>query len=311
MRGTEKTCTQCGATFRSGTNQTCGPCRTTDRQCTTCGKTFRSRGRKCYDCRATDRPCKICGKTFHGINRTCARCLSTERLCTTCGKTFRGNKNTCPSCDHVQRTCACGKTFRGTGLACQQCRATDRICADCGSAFHDYHTFCRNCRLSERQCATCGRTFRSDQRECATCRTITRQCITCGQDFRGAGYLECLTCSGRASVYNARRRIRRLAAQIDGPLPRKVYLAILASGPCVYCGKPATSIDHVRPLSRGGQETASNLVPACAHCNSTKHARLLTEWDPARVAYGVAHSPAVAAELARELTQVLIPPHWV
>jgi 5-methylcytosine-specific restriction endonuclease McrA len=112
-------------------------------------------------------------------------------------------------------------------------------------------------------------------------------------------------------VYNAQRRIRRLAAQIDGPLPRKVYLAILASGPCVYCGDPAVSIDHVRPLSRGGLETEGNLVPACAHCNSTKHARLLTEWDPVRVAYGAVHSPAVAAELDREMAQVLMPPHWV
>jgi hypothetical protein len=113
-------------------------------------------------------------------------------------------------------------------------------------------------------------------------------------------------------VYNAQRRIRRLAAQIDGPLPRKVYLAVLASGPCVYCGAPADSIDHVRPLSRGGQETSSNLVPACMDCNKSKSARLLTCWDPVRVAHGAAHSPLVAAELDREtMAQVPIPPQAV
>jgi hypothetical protein len=306
---TEKTCTQCGHTFRGGTNQSCNPCRTTDRACVTCGKTFRGRDRKCYDCTASDRPCIACGRVFHGVKRTCVQCLSTERQCKVCGKTFPGIKNTCPSCAPVQRTCACGRQYRGTALTCRQCSATERKCAICRQSFIDGgHTVCRSCRVTTRQCATCDRTFRGDQRECAACRTITRQCITCRQDFRSAGYLECLTCSGRASVYNAQRRIRRLAAQIDGPLPRKVYLAILASGPCVYCGAPSTDIDHVRPLSRGGLETESNLVPACQNCNRTKHARLLTEWDPARVAYGAAHSLAVAAELDRELAQVPIPP---
>jgi Recombination endonuclease VII len=78
---TEKTCIRCGNTFPGGTNQTCGPCRTTDRQCITCGKQFRGRSRKCYDCRASDRPCKICGVVFHGINRTCTRCISGKTGC--------------------------------------------------------------------------------------------------------------------------------------------------------------------------------------------------------------------------------------
>lgn len=309
---TEKTCTRCGRIFPGGTNQACNSCRTTDRACTSCGKQFRGRQRKCYDCRATERPCKICGKTFRGINRTCAQCLSTERLCAACGKTFRGNKNTCPSCAPVQRECACGRRFRNTALTCRQCSATERECALCRQSFIDgRHTVCRSCRVTTRQCETCDRDFRGDQRECSACRTTERQCVTCGTTFRAAGYLECLTCSGRASVYNAARRIRRLAAQIDGPLPRTVYRAILASGPCVYCGEPATCLDHVRPLARGGLEIASNLVPACQDCNSRKSARLLIHWDPERVARGAAHSPAVAAELDRELAQVLMPPHCV
>jgi hypothetical protein len=305
---TEKTCTQCGRTFRSGTNQACNPCRTTDRECTTCGKQFRGRDRQCYDCKATDRPCKNCGKTFHGVKRTCEECLGTDRPCQACGRQFRGTKNTCPSCAPVQRECACGKRYRGTALTCRSCSATERECATCRRPFIDGgHTVCRGCRITDRICASCGRTFRGDQRECSTCRTTERQCVTCGATFRTATYLECLTCSGRASVYNAARRIRRLAAQIDGPLPRVVYRAILASGPCVYCGEPATCLDHVRPLARGGEETAGNLVPACQDCNSRKSARLLIRWDPVRVAHGAAHSPAVAAELDRE-RQVLRPP---
>lgn len=305
---TEKTCIQCGSTFRGGTNQTCNPCRTIDRHCATCGKTYRGRERQCYECRATDRPCIACGRVFHNVTRTCPQCLSTERPCKICGKTFRGIKNTCPSCAPVQRECACGSQYRGTALTCRPCSATERECAICHQSFIDGgHTVCRSCRVTTRQCETCGRDFRGDQRECSGCRTALRQCITCGNTFRTAGYLECLTCSGRASVYNAARRIRRLTAQVDGPLPRTVYRTILASGPCVYCGEPATCLDHVRPLARGGEETASNLVPACKDCNSRKSARLLIHWNPERVAHGAAQSSLVAAELERELSGVKAP----
>jgi hypothetical protein len=77
----------------------------------------------------------------------------------------------------------------------------------------------------------------------------------------------------------------------------------MTSGPCVYCGAAAAVVDHVRPLSRGGAEHESNLVPACRSCNSSKGRRLLIEWLPEPVAYGVAHSSIVAAELARQAAE--------
>jgi len=97
------------------------------------------------------------------------------------------------------------------------------------------------------------------------------------------------------------RRARKRAAEIAGPVPAAVYAAVLASGPCVYCGVAATSVDHIRPLARGGYETAGNLVPACGSCNSSKHDRLLIDWDPARVARAAQASPLVAAEYGRQL----------
>jgi 5-methylcytosine-specific restriction endonuclease McrA len=323
---TERTCTQCGATFRSGGNLTCNPCRTTDRECTTCGKKFRGRERQCYDCRASDRPCKVCGKIFHGTKRTCLECLATERSCTNCGRSFRGNKNICPSCSPSDRVCVtCGGEFRGTSVNCPRCYATDRECSICGTAFCGNAATCRSCRVTTRQCVTCGNDFRGDQMECATCRRKERQCITCGQPFKAASYLECGACSGRTDAGNHRRRALRLAAEVAGPVPSRVYAAITTSGPCVYCGRPATTVDHVRPLSRGGHEAAYNLAPACERCNKAKGAKLLTEWDQVRVAHGATHSPIVAAELERELavdrygyfgpagspTGRMSPPHWI
>lgn len=48
---------------------------------------------------------------------------------------------------------------------------------------------------------------------------------------------------------------------------------------CTYCKDPDSfECDHVVPRSRGGLSTAENLVAACKSCNSSKGARLLSEW---------------------------------
>jgi 5-methylcytosine-specific restriction endonuclease McrA len=41
---------------------------------------------------------------------------------------------------------------------------------------------------------------------------------------------------------------------------------------CQYCGRSDLSltIDHVQPLSRGGEDTWENLVCACVQCNNRK-----------------------------------------
>jgi len=44
---------------------------------------------------------------------------------------------------------------------------------------------------------------------------------------------------------------------------------------CAYCGSRGEGLtpDHVMPLSRGGDNTLSNIVPACGRCNLKKGAR--------------------------------------
>jgi 5-methylcytosine-specific restriction endonuclease McrA len=42
---------------------------------------------------------------------------------------------------------------------------------------------------------------------------------------------------------------------------------------CRGCGNPATSLDHLMPYSRGGENAPRNLVACCTNCNSKKHAR--------------------------------------
>ena len=45
--------------------------------------------------------------------------------------------------------------------------------------------------------------------------------------------------------------------------------------PCRYCGRPATSVDHVIPLSRGGEHRFDNLQLIC---NLAKSDRLPEEY---------------------------------
>lgn len=47
---------------------------------------------------------------------------------------------------------------------------------------------------------------------------------------------------------------------------------------CAYCQKrPAATIDHVRPRSRGGEHTWENTVASCSHCNARKADRTVKE----------------------------------
>jgi len=49
---------------------------------------------------------------------------------------------------------------------------------------------------------------------------------------------------------------------------------------CAYCGKVCDDLeqDHVLPLSRGGDHTLYNIVPACRSCNGEKHDKTLPEY---------------------------------
>lgn len=42
---------------------------------------------------------------------------------------------------------------------------------------------------------------------------------------------------------------------------------------CQYCGKKATTVDHVIPRCQGGLSQWSNLVACCLHCNQFKSGR--------------------------------------
>lgn len=48
------------------------------------------------------------------------------------------------------------------------------------------------------------------------------------------------------------------------------YAKILRNDPCSYCGAPTEHLDHIVPLSKGGDHDWTNLTAACASCNLSK-----------------------------------------
>ena len=67
-------------------------------------------------------------------------------------------------------------------------------------------------------------------------------------------------------------------------------------GMCAYCrDERATTVDHVKPKSKGGSNLRSNLVPCCVECNHSKGSQDWLEWFQVQNFYNV-----VAQELIEE-----------
>ena len=64
------------------------------------------------------------------------------------------------------------------------------------------------------------------------------------------------------------------------PVPPDAAISILEDfeGECAYCDAPATTWDHVVPVSKGGLTEPYNIVPACRPCNSSKRDADLWDW---------------------------------
>jgi len=76
------------------------------------------------------------------------------------------------------------------------------------------------------------------------------------------------------------RRARKISSDArvvtDGDMRR---LVARYNGKCGYCNESDYDhIDHIVPLSQGGRHAIGNLMPACAFCNLSKHAKLLSDW---------------------------------
>lgn len=89
-------------------------------------------------------------------------------------------------------------------------------------------------------------------------------------------------------IKNARQSIRNRLVQGKQFLILPKELKRLYSLPCANCGDTSRpSIDHIIPLSRGGNHSIGNLMTLCLSCNVSKGKKTLTEWMQSKKMLGV------------------------
>lgn len=100
-----------------------------------------------------------------------------------------------------------------------------------------------------------------------------------------------LCCSKQCSRRRSKNQRRAREAGATGSFTWSQFMRLFIAGGrmCAYCdvvidGQPDP--DHVIPLSRGGSNSITNIVPACRACNSSKCDLTLTDWAARRQRLG-------------------------
>ncbi len=87
--------------------------------------------------------------------------------------------------------------------------------------------------------------------------------------------------------YKNARNLRRARLMLaEGSHTQREFISLLSlyGYLCYWCGKDLlpndTHADHYIPLSKGGSDYISNIVPSCAKCNLSKQAKMPAEFKP-------------------------------
>jgi 5-methylcytosine-specific restriction endonuclease McrA len=126
-----------------------------------------------------------------------------------------------------------------------------------------------------------------------------------------------LVMQSKAVVEQAHPGLRLRSATVEMPVPRVIRLCRYVRVPfrqrapwsrrgvlvrdrhrCAYCGRRASTVDHVVPRSRGGQDTWLNTVACCAEDNRRKADRTPEQAGMRLLAQPFEPTPADALLLA-------------
>ncbi|MBN3928590.1 HNH endonuclease [Streptomyces verrucosisporus] len=139
-----------------------------------------------------------------------------------------------------------------------------------------------------------------------------------------------LVMQDKAVVEQAHPGLRVRAARVDLPVPQVIRLRRYVRVPfrqraawsrrgvlvrdrhrCAYCGRRATTVDHVVPRSRGGGDTWLNTVAACAEDNHRKADRTPAQAGMRLLTQPFEPTPADALVLALGLRDGETLPEWL
>lgn len=177
-----------------------------------------------------------------------------------------------------------------------QGRKTERECVWCGRRFLSIKArycspLCKStsttkqwwCRVPDRR-PVVYRPVEDSVREKPPRRFVGGRCARCGVSFLVESYVAALYCSRRCAKAESKARRRALERTSSHGRVRRDLVFARDGFKCALCGGPldmdaaapepmAPTIDHVVPLSRGGQHSMSNVQSAHFLCNSIKSDR--------------------------------------
>lgn len=213
-----------------------------------------------------EKTCRWCGKTFiatHGNQKYCSpECRqqyvedkklgekqSSEKTCPVCGTVFTVNSSSHKYCsERCQRKAAYAKK-KGIALS----RAGEKICPVCKTPFittNAHKIFCsKRCQriVNRYKYGDCDRSLRYDER-LRKCTTIDKYISLRALILRDNN--TCAICGGKCDLYD---------------------YSVTEHG-SILAGPNHPSIDHIVPLSKGGQHTWANIQLAHRRCNTQKGA---------------------------------------
>ncbi|WP_434588323.1 HNH endonuclease [Streptomyces sp. A5-4] len=139
-----------------------------------------------------------------------------------------------------------------------------------------------------------------------------------------------LVLQDKAVVEQAHPGLLMRAAAVELPVPQVIRLCRYVRVPfrrhapwsrrgvlirdqhrCAYCGRRATTVDHVVPRSQGGEDTWLNTVASCAQDNHRKAARTPEEASMPLLRRPFVPSPADAMLLALGAGERSALPGWL
>lgn len=205
-----------------------------------------------------------------------------RRSCSECGLVMRVH---CAASSHKRCRPKNGpRSVRNGLLECSVCKLPRSTIAFIkakpnwsGTAAHGYKMPCNECRRPK-QAAAMRAWRRTPSGDLSTSRSMTawhKKNPTYERVRSRRRYRE--DENYRLRIHEASNVRRRNLDRALSPAEIKEVFA-LTEGECLYCGDPATTIDHYIPLARGGKHEVSNLVPACRRCNCKKSTKLPSEF---------------------------------
>ena len=297
-------CDECGGRKRSGKSlcRKCDERRIKQLQVCKCGNKKTQHADVCQKCKTT---CE-CGKAKNVRSSKCSTCFlrSGEIKCVVCGKVFlssgslKGRKTCSDDCKRDLCVVLANNAAKKAGELNRQRASIGRqrklaISAD-------------RTALKIGPCVACGCTHKRGRKDlCSQCfQKITKwaqrlnnqkTCVECGLVFDNRvsqSLLYCsrgcylVSCSARESRRTQRSNRRHKIRCVDGQATSRVVSSEIFkrdNNLCVYCGievrvykrngwmsDDEATMDHVVPISIGGEHTEQNIVTACRKCNTAK-----------------------------------------